>query len=192
MKCDDSTQNLIFSIFCVFCNKYLPWVIEFQENQLIILIYIKLREKCPNTEFFLVRICPHSDWIRRDPEYLSVLSPNAGKYRPEKNYVFGHFSRSETLYNNANFIILDKLLGTQNTFEREGWKSLRNLAIQAIIQISRKCPLQKLSKVYYNSNSVTNILIIANWHCIDGYYWFCQYCQLANARHEIWIHHEVH
>ena len=25
-----------------------------------------LREKCLNTEFFLVRIFPHSDWIRRD------------------------------------------------------------------------------------------------------------------------------
>ena len=23
-----------------------------------------LHEKCPNTEFFLVGICPHSDWIR--------------------------------------------------------------------------------------------------------------------------------
>ena len=27
-----------------------------------------LREKCPNTEFFLVRIFPHSDWIRRDTD----------------------------------------------------------------------------------------------------------------------------
>ena len=35
-------------------------------------------------EFFLVRIFPHSDWIRRDMKYLSVFSPNAGKYRPEK------------------------------------------------------------------------------------------------------------
>ena len=30
--------------------------------------------------FFLVRIFPHSDWIRRDTEHLSVFSPNAGKY----------------------------------------------------------------------------------------------------------------
>ena len=37
-----------------------------------------LHEKCPNTEFFLVRIFPHSDWIRT-----------------RKNSVFGHFSRSE-------------------------------------------------------------------------------------------------
>ena len=37
-----------------------------------------LREKCPNTEFFLVRIFPHSDWIRI-----------------RKNSVFEHFSLSE-------------------------------------------------------------------------------------------------
>ena len=43
-----------------------------------------LREMCPNMEFFLVRIFPHSDWIRRDTKYLSVFSPNAGKYEAEK------------------------------------------------------------------------------------------------------------
>ena len=43
-----------------------------------------LREKCANTEFFLVRIFLHSDWIRRDTDYLSVSSPNAGKEGPEK------------------------------------------------------------------------------------------------------------
>ena len=43
-----------------------------------------LREKCPNTEFVLVRIFPYSDWIRRDVEYLSVFSPNTGKYGPKK------------------------------------------------------------------------------------------------------------
>ena len=43
-----------------------------------------LREKCPKTKFFLIRIFPHSEWIRRDTPYLSVFSPNAGKYGPEK------------------------------------------------------------------------------------------------------------
>ena len=37
-----------------------------------------MREKCPNTEFFLVRIFLHSDWIWR------VFRPNVGKYGPEK------------------------------------------------------------------------------------------------------------
>ena len=43
-----------------------------------------LREKCPNnTELFLVRIFPHSEWIRRNTKYLSVFGSNAGKYKPE-------------------------------------------------------------------------------------------------------------
>ena len=43
-----------------------------------------MREKRPNTEFFLARIFPHLVWIRRDTEYLFVFSRNAGKYGPEK------------------------------------------------------------------------------------------------------------
>ena len=33
---------------------------------------------------FLVRILPHSDWIRKDTLDLSLFSPKAGKYGPEK------------------------------------------------------------------------------------------------------------
>ena len=33
---------------------------------------------------FLVRIFPHSDWIRRDTPYVSIFIANAGKYGPEK------------------------------------------------------------------------------------------------------------
>ena len=53
-------------------------------QQLPRLLIPPLREMCPNTEFLLVRIFRHSDWIRRDQKYLSVFSPNAGKYIPEK------------------------------------------------------------------------------------------------------------
>ena len=42
-----------------------------------------LRKKFPNTKFFLVCIFPYPDWIR-NTEYLSVFSPNAGKYAPWK------------------------------------------------------------------------------------------------------------
>ena len=54
--------------------------------------YLTLREMCPITEFFLVRIFPHSDGIQRDTKYLSVFSPNAGKYGPEKTPYLGTFS----------------------------------------------------------------------------------------------------
>ena len=56
-----------------------------------------LREKCPNTEFFLVRIFPHSDWIRRDTSYLSVSSPNARKYRPGKTSYVNTFHTVQKL-----------------------------------------------------------------------------------------------
>ena len=42
---------------------------------------------------FLVRIFQHAEWIRTDTPYLSVFSPNAGKYRPE-NSKYGYLSRS--------------------------------------------------------------------------------------------------
>ena len=34
---------------------------------------------------------PYSDWIRKDTQYLSVFSPNAGKYGPEKTPYLGTF-----------------------------------------------------------------------------------------------------
>ena len=52
---------------------------------------LALRKKCPNMELFLVRIFLHSDWIRRDTEYLSVFSSNVGKYGPEKTPYLGTF-----------------------------------------------------------------------------------------------------
>ena len=42
-----------------------------------------LRENCPNTELFLIRIFLNSDWIWRDKVYLSVFSQNTEKYGPE-------------------------------------------------------------------------------------------------------------
>ena len=46
------------------------------------------------------RIFPHSDWIRRDTEYLSVFNLNAGKCgenADQNNSKYGHFSGSEYL-----------------------------------------------------------------------------------------------
>ena len=36
---------------------------------LVLCLDLPLPENCPNTEFFLVRIFPHSEWIRRDIRY---------------------------------------------------------------------------------------------------------------------------
>ena len=59
---------------------------------------VSLREKCPNTEFFLVQILAHSDWIWRDSLNLFIFSPNAGKYGPEKTLYLDTFHAVLKLY----------------------------------------------------------------------------------------------
>ena len=57
-----------------------------------------LREKCPNREFFLVRIFQNSDLIWKDRKYLSTFSSYVGKYGPEKFpylYTFHAVKRKE-------------------------------------------------------------------------------------------------
>ena len=50
-----------------------------------------LCEKCPNTEFFLVRISRIRTENLKDTECLSVFSPNKRKYGPEKILYFDTF-----------------------------------------------------------------------------------------------------
>ena len=71
---------------------------------------ITLREKCPNTEFFLARIFPHSDWIRRDTKYFSVLSPNAGKYGPEKTPYYCTFHTVSLQILGLKLVKLDSII----------------------------------------------------------------------------------
>ena len=55
-------------------------------NKIIIIIII--------LEVIVVRIFPHSDWIRTATEYLFVFSPNMGK-SDHNNSEYGQFLRSE-------------------------------------------------------------------------------------------------
>ena len=59
-----------------------------------------LREKCPNMECLLACIFPYLDWIRRLTEYISVFSPNAGKYGPEKTPYLDTFHAVIVLHEN--------------------------------------------------------------------------------------------
>ena len=56
--------------------------------------YLTLCEMCPNMEFFLVRIFPHSDMNTERYEESLRIQSECGKIRTRKNSVFGHFSRS--------------------------------------------------------------------------------------------------
>ena len=51
--------------------------------QYALTVALTMRKKCPNTELFPDRIFLYLDWIRTHTAYLSVFSPNTGKYRPE-------------------------------------------------------------------------------------------------------------
>ena len=56
--------------------------------------------------FFMVRILPNSYWIRKDTPYLSVFSPNARKFGPEKFRI----RTLHALYKLDIFILQNKLL----------------------------------------------------------------------------------
>ena len=75
--CNYGSWTPIYSIV-----KYACW----KNGEALLSHKLSLRQKCPNTEFFLLRVFLHLDWIRRDTKYLypSVFSPNSGKYGPEK------------------------------------------------------------------------------------------------------------
>ena len=71
--------------------------------------YEALREKCSNTEFFLVRIFLHSDWIQRDTPCFSVFSSNAGKYEPEKTPYLDTFLTVKVQVRSSRFAIIFKV-----------------------------------------------------------------------------------
>ena len=56
--------------------------------------YSTLREKCRNTEFFLVRIFLYSDCIQTEYGLNLRIQSECREIRTRKNYVFGHFSHS--------------------------------------------------------------------------------------------------
>ena len=91
-------------------------------------------EMCPNTEFFLVRTFPHSDWVRRDTSYLSVLSPNAGKYRSEKTPYLDSFHAVVVHSFLINFTLMrylsiKKLGANLRIFQLQDRKHLENLSL---------------------------------------------------------------
>ena len=52
-----------------------------------------IAEKVSVFGVILVRIFPHSDWIRRDMEYLSPYSVRMRENADQNNSKYGHFSR---------------------------------------------------------------------------------------------------
>ena len=103
-----------------------------------------LCEKCPNTEFFLVRIFLHWDWIRRDTPYLSVFSPYAGKYRPEK-----------TPYLYTFHAVTSSWVITIIKIKASPWKQLvaRSVPFQTHLNVVWKTSNSKISKKFPGKSS---------------------------------------
>ena len=83
---------IIFIVTFAFCKKNQQEVSKAWRE----IVRITTASKVSIFRVFLVRIFPHSSWIRRDTEYLFVFSPNTGKYRREKFWIHG------ILYNTYN------------------------------------------------------------------------------------------
>ena len=86
------------------------WKYSINQKPIHRLERLPLHEKCTNTEFYLVRIFPHSDWLRRNTEYLS---PNARKYGREKTpylVLFTQCSFWSSTYKDFNWAPLKKYL----------------------------------------------------------------------------------
>ena len=88
------------------CHKYCNWQGPQYTSEGIFLlsIYLALREKCPDTELFLLRIFMYSDWVN-----LRIQFENR-KLQTRDNSVFEHFLRSKGIILNFEFHILAKLL----------------------------------------------------------------------------------
>ena len=101
---NEIVSNLICASRCFMSSFHYVVSKYLIECQLLFMAQLSLCEMCPNTEFFLVRIFPHSVWILRDTSYFSVFSPNAEKYGPEKTSYLDSFhavcaTRFQLLFN---------------------------------------------------------------------------------------------
>ena len=123
-----------------------------------------LREKCPNTKFFLVCFFPHSHWIRRirrDTRYLSVFSPNAEKYGPGKTSYLDTFHAVGV----KEIITIQKRIKCKNpNNNEEKWRWKTNFLFQSpIIVTFMSCKSLTLGDLKYI-------------HCRRNYQYFFVYC----------------
>ena len=78
---------------------------------------------------FLIRIFPHSDWMRRDASYLSVFSETAGKYGPEEFRIRTLFTQCllsmYTLVTLKSLVLLKNFGEIHKIFEHFDYRSFR-------------------------------------------------------------------
>ena len=111
-----------------------------------------LREKCLNTEFFLVRIFFGLNTERYRVYGVSLrIQSECGKIRTRKNSVFGQFSRSETLSKEIikKSNLRNKYLKGRSEEDTQKFVKQRNLYVSL---------LRKTKKSYYSNLNEKNII----------------------------------
>ena len=121
-----------------------------------------MREKCPNTKFFLVHIFSHSDWTRRDIPYLSVFCLNAGKCGPEKTPYLVTFHAvlfcdpsPANLYH-VDVINVSSLIRVKATFTWKKITFLRSPKLKHMIWKINTAILKKVKKLLTGGVSTCN------------------------------------
>ena len=105
--------------------------------------YEELEKRVRIRSFFGLCL-PHSDWIRRDTEYLYVFSPNAGKCRPEKlriRTLFTHWLQQIRLFFRRSFISWSKNHST---------KTVSTISKNLLVawQVNELASIEKTATVY--------------------------------------------
>ena len=109
---------------CIYIYIYITKI--FKVNTFPCFDAVTVRDKCPNKQFFLVCIFPHSDWIWRE-EYLSALSPNAVKYGPEKA---PYLDTSRSVSYGFHNIFEAQVVGFSDPIKYQGWSFRENNGFQ--------------------------------------------------------------
>ena len=98
----------------------------------------------------------HSDWIRRDTEYLAVFSPNARKWGPEWLQIrtlFTQLKGSKCLLSNAKFV-LQKVLTCENFSGKGRFQKIviYIILIKSYFLTKPPCFFKKITKIslYFN------------------------------------------
>ena len=128
---------------------------------------------------FIVHIFLHLDWIRRDTLYLSVFSPNAAKYGPEKLQIRTLFTQCILIINFRRSIRVNTQIKlSENLFKGRAQfiflcnppKSSVNVCLMKILKgtVTKKwfCVLIIYMKKTFKSSS---FWIISNFH--NGFVW---------------------
>ena len=107
---------------------------------------------------FLVSIFRHSNWIRRYTEYLSVFSPNAGKYGPEKLLIRTLFTQCQTRRSHQRCSVKKGVLKNfkNSTGKRLCW-SLFLIKLQAF-----RCFPVKFAKFLRTSKNIYQRLLLSS------------------------------